>query len=36
MEELIDFICQKGLWNDFVEFMKAKGYTEEEIDDGDF
>tara|TARA_R110000851_G_scaffold332834_1_gene510114 strand:- start:168 stop:278 length:111 start_codon:yes stop_codon:yes gene_type:complete len=36
MEYLIEFLCEQGLWNSFVEYMKKKGYTDEEIDDGDF
>ena len=33
VQELIDFICSKSLWKDFVEDMKRKGYTEEDFDD---
>ena len=32
-ECLTDFICDKMLWQDFLEFMKSKGYTEEELED---
>lgn len=36
MDYLVDFICQMGLWNKFVDFMKAKGFSDDEIDDLDF
>lgn len=26
------FICDKGLWTSFVEFLKIKGYADEEIE----
>lgn len=31
--ELTAFICDKGLWNEFLEFMKKKGYSEEDLED---
>lgn len=29
---LIAFLNEKGLWNDFVEYLKEQGYSEEEFD----
>jgi len=28
-----EFICNQGLWNVFLEEMKKKGFTEEELED---
>lgn len=29
----IDFLCQLGKYADFEEFLRAKGYSQDEIDD---
>jgi hypothetical protein len=28
---LQEFIAQKGLWDDFIEFMDKKGYDKDEV-----
>jgi hypothetical protein len=33
IELLQVFICDQGLWNSFVDFLDAKGYSEDDFDD---
>ncbi len=36
VSEMSDFICDNGLWQDFLDKLKGKGYTEEELEELDF
>lgn len=33
LEELNAFVCDQGLWNVFLDRMRDKGYTDEELED---
>lgn len=33
IEYLVAFLCEKGLYQEFEEYLKSKGFTQEEIDD---
>lgn len=32
-EKMVEFICEKGMWSDFLAYLKSKGFTDEEIEE---
>ncbi|HLD91555.1 MAG TPA: hypothetical protein VI911_11205 [Patescibacteria group bacterium] len=30
---LTDFVCESGLWDNFLKFLEKKGFSEEELED---